>query len=86
MAEIQDSVRQVRKVIVDGFVQHGRAPSVGEIGSRLGMARADVLAAFRELPRLDTFAVEPGTENIRILSPFSNLPTPYKVSVNGEQR
>ncbi len=86
MVDVRDSVRRVRKLIVDSFVQSGQAPSAGEIAARLGMARGDVLEDLRALPQIDTFSQEAGTENVRILSPFSNLPTPYRVSVDGERR
>lgn len=86
MDDVTPTVLRVRKKIIDSFVQFGRAPDVAEIGTTLNLSRQQVLDAFRELPRFDTFAVEHGTENIRILSPFSNLPTPYKISINGEQR
>lgn len=86
MVDVGERTRRVRKLIVDSFVQTGRAPHVGEIGRSFSLSRQAVLEALRELPRIDTFALERGTENIRILSPFSNLPTPYRVSVDGEQR
>ncbi|MFQ5693855.1 MAG: organomercurial lyase, partial [Nitrospinota bacterium] len=86
MVDVSENTRRVRKLIVDSFVQTGRAPNVGEIGKNLNLSRHTVLEALRELPRMDTFWLERGTENIRILSPFSNIPTPYRVSVDGEGR
>lgn len=86
MVDVSSEVLSVRKVIVDSFVQTGRAPDTNEIGKTLNLSRQQVLNALRELPKFDTFAVEQSTENIRILSPFSNLPTPFKISVDGEQR
>ena len=86
MVDVSSEVLRVRKVIVDSFVQTGHAPDTSEIGTTLNLSRQQVLSAFRELPKFDTFAVEKGTENIRILSPFSNLPTPFKISIDGEQR
>jgi hypothetical protein len=86
MVDVDATVRRVRKAIVDGFVATGRSPNPAEIAAELKISRQQVLAAFRELPKYDTFAVERGTENVRILSPFSNLATPFKVAVDGEQR
>ena len=86
MVDVEPTVRQVRKAIVDGFVATGHAPSVAEIAAGLEISLQEVRHAFRELPKYDTFALERGTENVRILSPFSNLATPFKVAVDGKQR
>ena len=86
MVDVSSEVLSVRKVIVDSFVRTGHAPDTNEIGTALNLSRQQVLSTLRELPKFDTFAVEKGTENIRLLSPFSNLPTPFKISVDGEQR
>ena len=86
MADISRTARQVRKIILDAFVSSGRAPSVGEIMKAVGISRLAVLEAFREIAQIDTFWVEKGTENIRILSPFSGISTPYKVTVDGVQK
>ena len=86
MIDISHNARRIRKVILDAFVATGRAPSVGDIMATLGVSRPAVLDAFREIGSIDTFWVEKGTENIRILSPFANLTTPYKVTIAGEQK
>lgn len=86
MVDVSENTRRVRELLVSSFVEKGRAPNVGEIGGGLNLSRHEVLDALRELRSIDTFALERGTENIRILSPFSNIPTPYRVSVDGEQR
>lgn len=86
MAQPHPDTRRVRKCIVDAFVAAGIAPDAHTIGQRLGLSREQVLQAFRELAQFDTFAIERNTENVRILSPFSNLPTPFRVSVDGRQR
>jgi hypothetical protein len=86
MIEISKNARQTRKVILDSFVATGRAPNVGDVMAALDMSRPAVLEAFREIGLIDTFWIEKGTENIRILSPFADLTTPYKVTVAGEQK
>lgn len=86
MSLVSNTTREVRKSIIDDFVQTGQAPNVRELMVDLDLSRRDVLNAFEEIPAIDTFWVEEGTENIRILSPFSNIPTPYKVSVGGVQK
>lgn len=83
MVEVSYTARRVRKKILDSFVDTGRAPNLGEIMVGLRLSRPEVLEAFREIATIDTFCVEKGTENIRILSPFANTSTPYKVTVDG---
>jgi hypothetical protein len=84
MTDVSRIARQVRKVILDAFNSTGRAPSVGDIMAAVGVSRPAVLGAFGEIAQIDTFWVEKDTENIRI-SPFSNVSTPYKNSIDGVQ-
>ncbi len=86
MADVSLTARQVRKLIQDSFVATGRAPVLADLMRSPGISREEVLQAFREIATIDTFWVEKGTENIRILSPFANLPTPYKITVDGAQK
>jgi hypothetical protein len=67
-------------------METGRAPNLGEIMSLLRLSRTSVLGAYREISQIDTFWVEPRTENIRILSPFANTTTPYRISIDGHQK
>jgi hypothetical protein len=86
MIEISNTARRIRKLILDSFVATGRARNVGDIMATLGLSRPAVMDAFREIASIDTFWVEKGTENIRLLSPFADLTTPYKVTIAGEQK
>ena len=86
MVEVSDAARQVRKFILESFVNTGQAPNIGDIMEALGLSRPTVLDAFQEVAVIDTFWVEKGTENIRILSPFANISTPYKVTIDGAQK
>lgn len=85
VTDVSRIARRVRKVILDTLISTGRAPSVGDIMGAVGASRPAVLSAFREIAQIDTFWVEKGTENIRILSPFSNVSTPYKITIDGVQ-
>ncbi|HSD51146.1 MAG TPA: organomercurial lyase [Candidatus Methylomirabilis sp.] len=86
MVEVSNTARRVRKKILDSFVDTGRAPNLGEIMVGLGLTRPEAVEAFREIATIDTFSAEKGTENIRILSPFANVSTPYKVTIDGIQK
>jgi Alkylmercury lyase len=86
MVEVTNTARQVRKFILNSFVNTGHAPNVGDLMAAVGLTRAAVLETFREIDAMDTFWIEKGTENIRLLAPFANTSTPYKVTVEGVQK
>lgn len=73
--------------IMSGFVRAGRAPHYTELAEDLGLAPRDALQVQRELTAsgLPIWAY-PDTDHVAAASPFSNLPTPYRVSVGGRQR
>ena len=73
MVEVTNTARQVRKFILNSFVNTGHAPNVGDIMEALGLTRAAILETFREIGAIDTFWIEKGTENIRLLAPFAKL-------------
>lgn len=66
---------ELRNRIYRWFVEHGRAPSAEEAG-------ADD-AALRRLHEAHALVLEPGRREIRMLNPFSAVPTPYRVEAGG---
>ena len=86
MVAVTHTARQVRQVILDAFVHTGHAPTVGDIMAALGVPRAAVRATFREIAAIDTFWVEPETEQIHLLAPVANTKTPYIVTVGGVRK
>jgi hypothetical protein len=79
---------RVYHLILAGFVRDGRAPHFTDLAVRLGVGVEEA----RRLQRETLAALggphwaHPGTDLIVGFSPFSNLPTPYLVSVDGDQR
>ena len=73
--------------IMSGFVRDGRAPHYTELAVGLGVTPHEALTVQRELTvsGLPIWA-HPDTDHLAAASPFSNIPTPYRVSVGGQQK
>ena len=56
------------------IVERGRAPQPVELG-----ARDAVIAGWRRLHDAHALVLNPGTDEIRMLNPFSAVPTAYRV-------
>jgi hypothetical protein len=73
--------------ILTGFVQHGRAPHYTELGLQLDRRPEEARQALHELVNLGLPTwLHPDTDWIASFAPFSNIPTQYLVSVDGQQR
>ena len=70
-----------------GFVRDGRAPHYTELAETLDLTPGEALRAQRALTASGLpIWMYPDTDHVAAASPFSNLPTPYRVSVDGEQK
>ena len=73
--------------ILKHFIKSGRAPHFTELAETLGVRPEQALAAQREAA-----AVAPAcwfsrdTDYIESWVPFSNVPTPYLIAVDGKQK
>ena len=75
-------------IIMNRMVETGQAPHYTEIAAELGVSPREGRAALRKL-----FAVRglpgwlfPKTDSIVSFAPFNNLPTPYRLTVDGQQK
>lgn len=84
----EQTLGRVYHAVMSGFVENGRAPHYTELAVAFGVTAE---AAF-ELQRrmLDEFGgphwADPGSGLIACFDPFSNIPTQYRISVDGEQK
>lgn len=101
MADIQVLARAYH-AILSGFVRDGRAPHYTELALALGMSAEEARQTQRELlPALSgPLAAKdgrlaalggahwalPDTDYIASFTPFSNLATQYRISVDGDQK
>jgi alkylmercury lyase-like protein len=66
---------QLRNLVYERFVELGRAPTAAELGT--------TEAALRRLHEAHMLVLEPGTAEIRMVNPFSAVPTPHRVEAGG---
>ena len=60
------------------LVEHGRAPTATELGEP-----AEILAGWRRLHDEHALVLNPATDELRMLNPFSAVPTAYRVQAGG---
>jgi len=84
-----DAIKATYRTVLSHFVAHGRAPHYSELARSLGVP----LDRARELQR-ETANAGPvagcwmahDTDHIESWAPFSNVPTHFAISVDGEHR
>ena len=70
---------EIRNLTYRMFVELGRAPTADELAAAAGSSRSDVGAAWGELHRAHALVLNPARTEIRMASPFSAVPTAYRV-------
>jgi hypothetical protein len=75
-------------VIIQRMIETGQAPHYTEIAAQLGMPVEDGHKALHDLMAVGIPGIWlfPDTDYISSFAPFSNLPTQYRITINGEQR
>jgi hypothetical protein len=75
-------------VVMKRMVETGQAPHYTEVGAELGLSPREGKAALKKL-----FSVRglpgwlfPGGDTIVSCAPFNNLPSHYRVTIEGEQK
>ncbi len=76
------------QVILNTMIDTGRAPHYTEIAAKLGLTVQEGRKALHDLVALGIPGIWlfPDTDYIGSFAPFSNLPTQYRISVDGEQK
>jgi hypothetical protein len=73
---------ELRNLTYRFIVETGRAPTAVELAARAGTDEADVGAAWRRLHDAHALVLDDRGE-IRMLNPFSAVPTTFRVTVGG---
>jgi hypothetical protein len=70
------------------MVRDGRAPHYTELADELSLSLDEAREALRQLGdgRVPGFFLYPNVDLIASPAPFSNIPTQYLISVEGEQK
>lgn len=74
---------EVRNLTYGMFVDLGRAPTVEEVARAAGVSSAEVDAVWRELHHAHALVLNPATAELRMVNPFSAVPTAYRVQAGG---
>lgn len=75
----------VRTYIYQHFAATARAPQLTDIATHFALTYEQVIDLLYALHEIHALFLEPGTTNIRIANPFSAVPTPFVVYVNGKR-
>ncbi len=73
-------------VIMKGFVETGQAPHYTEIAAELGVSPREGRQALRKLFSIRGFAGWLEVDAVVSMAPFNNLPTQYRITIDGEQK
>ena len=75
-------------IIIKRLVETGQAPHYTEIAAALGVSTEEGRKTLHELFALPMFPgwLFPNTDTITSFPPFNNLPTQYRITVDGQQK
>jgi hypothetical protein len=71
---VDDGDLRLRRRTYSFFVEHGHAPAAADLGSP-----EEVTAGWRRLHEEHALVLDPETDKLRMLNPFSAVPTAYRV-------
>lgn len=75
--------RSVRAEIYRFFVSAGRAPTAADLCEAVGQDQAAIEGSLQRMHEEHLLVLAPGTPYIWMANPFSALPTPFSVAVDG---
>ena len=70
---------EVRNATYELFVRHAQAPTITDVADAVGATAADVAASWRRLHDAHALVLHPAILAVRMLNPFSTVPTAYRV-------
>lgn len=77
--------RTVRREVYDAVMKTGRPPLASEVAGLLGVGLGDVQASFERLAVGHVLVLQAESAEILMANPFSAVPTPFAVEVQGRQ-
>jgi hypothetical protein len=84
----QQLLAKMYHAIQKGMVRAGRAPHYTELADELGLSPEQAREALHDVfgAGVPGIWLYPNTDYVASFAPFSNLPTQYLISVDGEQK
>ena len=79
---------QTYHFIIERMIANGKAPNYTEISAEIGVAPEEGRKVLRKLFSTLGFPgwLSPGTDDIASFAPFNNIPTNYRLTIDGEQK
>jgi len=74
---------RIRNHLYSSFVHDGIAQAPAQAAAELALGEDEVAAAYRRLHDAHALVLETGSTAIRMLNPFSAVPTPHRVEAAG---
>lgn len=82
-----ERLAEAYQLLLSNFVRHGRALHYTELAASLGLPPAEGLALQRALTESGIpIFTQAGTDHLAAFTPFSNVPTHCRITVDGEQK
>ena len=80
-------VQSTYTTIMKHFIEHGRAPHFTELASMMSMSIEEARLHQAEAARIGVGCwLAHDTDYVESWAPFHNIPTQYKITINGEQK
>lgn len=80
----EDTLWEMRAFVFRFFAETARAPDVDETAVAFSLAPVEAASAYEVLHARHAIFLEPGTHQIRMVNPFSNVETSFRVHVGGK--
>jgi len=75
------------QIILNSFIETGQAPHYTEIAKKLGVSMEEGRKAMHDLFSAGVYGwLYPNTDLIVSFAPFNNLPTQFRIRIDGEQK
>ena len=77
--------KNVRKYIVEYFLENEHPPLIEEVMARFDMKRADAHRILLSIEEAHNLVLLPGTQRILMAHPFSAIATPFRVTIGSKR-
>jgi len=77
--------KNVRKYVMEYFLENERAPVLEEIMKEFDLSRINAGRVLQGIEKAHNLALLPGTQRILMAHPFSAIPSPFKVAIGSKR-
>ena len=80
----EDTLWDIRAFVYRHFADTTHAPNLDETAARFALTHKEAASAYEALHNHHAFFLNPGTHDVLMANPFSNVETPFRVHANGK--